>query len=109
MSAINVLTLPGIFDVPQTCCECVCGQAEIHVPVIRTPIVTARWTVEINGDGARRLVERWFTNQQQYERGRMPGHESAALPLQTHNLTGSGSSGGSEPQTMEHEAQARLD
>jgi hypothetical protein len=26
--------------------------------------VTARWTVEINSDGTRRLVERWSVNRQ---------------------------------------------
>jgi hypothetical protein len=64
MSAINVLTFPRIFDFPQACCDRVCGHAETHVPVIRTPIVSARWTVEINSDGTRRLVERWSVNRQ---------------------------------------------
>jgi hypothetical protein len=51
MSAINVLSFPEIFDFPQACCEYVCGHGETHVPVIRTPIVSARWTVETNSDG----------------------------------------------------------
>jgi len=62
MSAINVLNFPSIFMLPQTCCGCVRGHAETRVPVIRAPIVSARWTVEINSDGTRRLVERWSVN-----------------------------------------------
>jgi hypothetical protein len=62
MSAINVLSFPKIFDFPQACCDCVCGHAEAYVPVIRTPFVSARWTVETNGDGTRRLIERWSIN-----------------------------------------------
>jgi|HubBroStandDraft_6_1064221.scaffolds.fasta_scaffold1687142_2 hypothetical protein len=64
MSAINVLTFPRIFVIPQACCDCVRDHAETHIPVTRTPIVTARWTVEINSDGTRRLVERWSVNRQ---------------------------------------------
>ena len=71
MSAINVLTFPGTFVLPQTCCEGVRGQVEMHVPVIRTPIVSARWTVEINSDGTRQLVERWSLNAQ--------GHDSCEI------------------------------
>ena len=63
MSAINVLAFPRIFFTPKTCCDCVCGHAETHVPVIRAPIVSARWTVEIDRNGTRRLVERWSVNQ----------------------------------------------
>ena len=51
MSAINVLTFPGTLVLSQTCCEGVCGYVEMHVPVIRNPIVSVRWTVEINSDG----------------------------------------------------------
>jgi hypothetical protein len=64
MSAINVLTFPTIFDFPQAFCGCVCSHPETHIPVIRTPIVSARWAVEINGDGTRRLVEHWSVNPQ---------------------------------------------
>jgi len=64
MSAINVLTFPRVFDLPQVCCEWVCGHAETHVPVMRAPIVSARWAVEINSDGTRRLVESWSVNPQ---------------------------------------------
>ena len=63
MSAINALTLLGAFVLLQTCCEGDCGHGEMHVPVTRTPIVSARWTVEINSDGTRRLVAHWFVNQ----------------------------------------------
>ena len=62
MSATNVLTFPAMLVIPQTCCDCVCGHAEMHVPIIRTPIVSARWTAEIDSDGTRRLVERWSVN-----------------------------------------------
>ena len=64
MSAINLLGFPTIFDVPQACCDCVCGHDETHVPVLRTPIVRAQWTVETNSDGIRRLVECWSVNRQ---------------------------------------------
>lgn len=63
MSAINVLIFPKIFDFPQAFCGCVCSHAETHIPVIRTPIVSARWTIETNSDGTRRLVERWSIHQ----------------------------------------------
>ena len=64
MSAINILAFPHIFDIPQAGCERVCGHHETHVPVMRAPIVSARWGVEINRDGTRRLVERWSANRQ---------------------------------------------
>ena len=62
MSAINALIFPTIFAFPQACCDRVCGHAETHVPIIRTPVVSAQWTVETNNDGTRRLVERWEVN-----------------------------------------------
>jgi hypothetical protein len=62
MSAINVLNFPSIFVFSQARCDRVRGQEEMHVPVIRTPIVSARWIVEINSDGTRRLVEHWSVN-----------------------------------------------
>jgi len=65
MSAINVLIFPKIFDFPQAFCGCVCSHAETHIPVPRTAIVSARWTVETNSDGTQRLVERWSVNSQQ--------------------------------------------
>ena len=64
MSAISVLTFPTIFAFRQACRDRVCGHAETHVPVIRTPMVSARWTVETNSDGTRRLVEQWSVNRQ---------------------------------------------
>ncbi|MGA2902487.1 MAG: hypothetical protein ABSD98_01540 [Candidatus Korobacteraceae bacterium] len=67
MSAINVLTFPSILVSPQTCCECVRDHADTHVPVTRAPVVSGRWTVETNGDGTRRLVERWSINQPKQE------------------------------------------
>lgn len=63
MAAINLLTFPGVFTLPHTGCTSVCGHAETHVPVMRVPVVSARWTVEINRDGTRRLVEHWSANQ----------------------------------------------
>ena len=65
MSAINELTFPSIFAFPHTCCECVRERVDTHVPVMRVPYVSARWTVETNSDGTRRLVERWSVNQQE--------------------------------------------
>jgi len=64
MSAINILTFPKFYCFPQVCCDRVCGHDETHVAVLRTPIVSAGWTVEINRDGTRRLVERWSVNRQ---------------------------------------------
>jgi hypothetical protein len=63
MSAINVLTFPDIVVFSRACCECVRERAETHVPVLRAPMVSARWTVEITDDGTRRLVQRWSINQ----------------------------------------------
>jgi hypothetical protein len=63
MSAITVLTFPQISAFPQTCCKGFCGHAETHIPLIRTPVVSARWTVEPGREGTGRLVERWFINQ----------------------------------------------
>jgi len=65
MSAINELTFPTIFAFPHTCCECVRERVDTYVPVMRVPHVSARWTVETNSDGTRRLVERWSVNQQE--------------------------------------------
>jgi hypothetical protein len=67
MSAINVLTFPNILVLPQTCCECVRDHANTYVPVTRVPVVSGRWAVETNGDGTRRLVERWSINQPKQE------------------------------------------
>ncbi len=62
MAAISVLTFPSIFALPRTCCESVRHHADTHVPIARVPVVSARWTMETNGDGTRRLVERWSFN-----------------------------------------------
>jgi hypothetical protein len=64
MAVVNILTLPDIFALPRAGCECVCERADTHVPMVRIPVVSARWTVETNGDGSRRLVEHWCVNQQ---------------------------------------------
>ena len=69
MSAINVLTLPNIFVPSYTCCECVCDRAETQSLLTREPVVSARWMVEIDRNGTRRLVERWSIKRQKSENG----------------------------------------
>jgi hypothetical protein len=69
MSAINVLTLSNVAFLPRTCRECVRDHADTHVPVTRVPIVSARWSVETNDDGSRRLVERWAINHHAHDGG----------------------------------------
>jgi len=68
MSAINALTLSHIAFCSRADCDCVRDwvrdRADTHVPVTRVPVVSARWTMETNGDGSRRLVERWSINQE---------------------------------------------
>jgi hypothetical protein len=66
MSAINVLTLSNVAFLPQTCCKCVRDHADTYVPVPRVPVVSARWTLEINSDGTRRLVESWSVNRDKH-------------------------------------------
>jgi hypothetical protein len=66
VSAINVLTLSNVALLPQTCCECVRDYADTYVPVPRVPVVSARWSLEINSDGTRRLIESWSVNQDEH-------------------------------------------
>jgi hypothetical protein len=82
MSAVNALTFADIVSSP-TWCDSIYDQAETHVPCNRVPVVSARWTMEDNGDGTRTLVERWSTNQQKYESVSAPSRKSATLPLPT--------------------------
>ena len=64
MLAIKILTFSEIFNDPQACCDRVCGHAASHGLVMRASLVSARWTLEIDSDGTRRLLERWSANQQ---------------------------------------------
>jgi len=64
MSAISVFILNNVSGMPRTCCECVRVIArQGRILNAREPVVTARWSVEIDVQGKRRLVEHWFRRQ----------------------------------------------
>ena len=62
MSAINTFAFQNVMFLPRTGCACACVFAEETVRQTHEPVVTARWTVETNPDGTRRLVRHWFKN-----------------------------------------------
>ena len=63
MSAINTFAFQNVMFLPRTGCACGCMLAEEAVRQTLEPVVTARWTMETNSDGTRRLVRHWFKNE----------------------------------------------
>jgi hypothetical protein len=63
MSVINVLAIENVLFFPRTCYECIRIEAKkgiSPIPVTLTPPVSPRWSVEIDSDGKRHLVEHWY-------------------------------------------------
>lgn len=63
MSAINTFAFQNVMFLPRTGYACACMFAEGTVRQRHEPVVTARWTMETNPDGTRRLVRHWFKNE----------------------------------------------
>jgi len=63
MSAITLFSRTTTLVSPRTGCECVRTIREQTIRYTRVPVVSPRWTVEVNERGNRRLVEHWFKNQ----------------------------------------------
>lgn len=62
MSAIYTIAFQNYLCQPLTQRACVCVPAEeaMRQPVV--PVVTARWQLETDNDGNRRLVRHWLRN-----------------------------------------------
>jgi len=65
MSAINTFAFQNVLFLPHTGCACASMFAEETVRQTHGPVVTARWTMETNPDGTRRLVRHWYKNETQ--------------------------------------------
>jgi len=63
MSAINTFAFQNLVFLPRPGCACTCVFAEETVRQTHEPVVTARWTMETNPDGTKRLVRHWFKNE----------------------------------------------
>ena len=63
MSAINTFAFQNLMLIPRTRSASMCVFTEESVRQTHEPVVTARWTVETNPDGTRRLVRHWFKNE----------------------------------------------
>ena len=63
MSAINTFAFQKVMFLPRTGHAGACMFGEETVPHTHAPVVTARWTMETNSDGTRRLVRHWFKNE----------------------------------------------
>ena len=63
MSAINTFAFQNLMLIPRTRCACTCMFGEETVRQTNEPVVTARWTMETNPDGTKRLVWHWFKNE----------------------------------------------
>lgn len=62
MSAINTFAFQNLM-IARTRSASMCVFTEETVRQTHEPVVTARWTVETNPDGTRRLVRHWFKNE----------------------------------------------
>ena len=62
MSAINTFAFQNLMLIPRTRGSSLCVFMEETVRQTHEPVVTARWTVETNPDGTRRLMRHWFKN-----------------------------------------------
>ena len=56
MSAINTFAFQNVMLLPRTGSACACMFAEETARQTLEPVVTARWTMETDPDGTRRLV-----------------------------------------------------
>ena len=63
MSAINTFAFQNVMLLPRTGSACACMFAEETARQTLEPVVTARWTMETDPDGTRRLVCHWFKNE----------------------------------------------
>ena len=63
MSAINTFAFQNLMLIPRTRCACKWVFADETVRQTHAPVVTARWAVETDPDGTRRLVRHWFKNE----------------------------------------------
>ena len=63
MSTINTFAFQNAMFLPRTGYACACMFAEETFQQTHEPAVTARWTVETNPDGTRRLVRHWFKSE----------------------------------------------
>jgi hypothetical protein len=63
MSAINTFAFQNVMFLPRTGSAYAWMFAEETARQTHEPVVTARWTMEINPDGTRRLVRHWFKNE----------------------------------------------
>jgi hypothetical protein len=62
MSVINALALNHLVVWLHTHCERLHNVLECVIQNSREPVVSSQWTVEIDKDGTRRLVEHWSKN-----------------------------------------------
>jgi len=63
MSAINTFAFQNVIGFSRTRRACAWVFAEQTLQPTQEPVVTARWTVETDQNGARRLVRHWFSNE----------------------------------------------
>jgi len=63
MSAITLFTFACPLVAPHACCECVRVAREETLRYTREPVVTPRWTIEVDTQGKRSLVWHWFRNE----------------------------------------------
>ena len=63
MSAIIHLSLTDTLLGPRACGECIRASVQVRFQYFRRPVVSPRWSVELDEQGKRRLVERWFKNE----------------------------------------------
>jgi hypothetical protein len=63
MSAITLFSPNDILILPRVCGAGFRQAPDEHLLYSRQPVVSPRWSVEVDAQGKRRLVERWFKNE----------------------------------------------